>query len=68
MAAKYPHAGCTSDLGVTMIVAGEMADRFDSYEPINRPLHIYYGHETSDTFRVVSSIFCTLAVAIIQIL
>lgn len=57
-----------SNKGVTMIVAGEMADRFDSYEPINRPLHIYYGHETSASFRIVSSIFCTLVVAIIQFL
>ena len=57
-----------SNKGVTMIVAGEMADRFDSYEPIHRPLNIYYGHETSDSFRIVSSIFCSLAVAIIQFL
>ena len=57
-----------SNKGVTMIVAGEMADRFDSYEPIHRPLNIYYGHETSDSFRIVTSIFCSLAVAIIQFL
>lgn len=57
-----------SNKGVTMIVAGDMADRFESYKPINRPLNIYYGHEANASFQLVSSAFCSLAVAIFLLL
>ena len=54
-----------SNKGVTMIVAGDMADRFDSYNP--RPVNNYYGHETSHGLPLVGSIFCALAVTMMQI-
>ena len=57
-----------SNKGVTMIVAGDMADRFDSYQP--RPVNNYYGHETvpGHGSPLVSSIFCSLFIVIMQFL